>query len=70
LKINKTLISYFSAHFSSHNQILESIFQFIFHYTIRKIIYFSGIYFSEIYFLKKIIFQQTNRAWVKVYQLD
>jgi len=45
---NKTLISYFPAHFPWHNQTLENVFQLIFHYTTkyRKIIHFSkGNYF-------------------------
>jgi hypothetical protein len=48
LEKTKTLISCFSAHFSWYNQILKSIFQFIFYYTIKhkKIIHFSEIYFS------------------------
>ena len=64
LKKNKTLISYFPAHFPWHNQTLENVFQLIFHYTIKywKIIYFPGIYFSKIYFFKKTIFQQINRT--------
>ena len=42
LEKNKTLISYFPAHFPWHNQTLESVFQLIFHYTTkhRKIIHF------------------------------
>jgi len=49
LKKNKTLLSYFLAHFSWHNQILKSVFQLIFHYTTkhRKIIHFPGIHFSK-----------------------
>jgi len=50
------------AHFQWHNQILEIVFQLIFHYTTkhRKIIHFSGIHFS-----KKTTFQQTNRVLVR-----
>ena len=49
LEKNKTLMSYFSAYFSWHNQTLESVFQFIFHYTTkhRKIIHFPGIYVTK-----------------------
>jgi hypothetical protein len=59
LEKNKTLISYFPAHFSWHNQTLESVFQLIFHYTTKhwKIIHFPGIHFP-----KKTTFQQTNGA--------
>ena len=34
-KIIKILISYFSTHFSSHSQILKSVFQFIFNNTVK-----------------------------------
>jgi len=46
---NKTLISYFPAHFPWHNQTLESVFQLIFHYTTKhqKIIHFPGIHFPK-----------------------
>jgi hypothetical protein len=49
LEKNKTLISYFPAHFSWHNQTLESVFQLIFHYTTKhwKIIHFPGIHFPK-----------------------
>jgi len=64
LEKNKTLISYFSAHFPWHNQTLEIVFQLIFHYTTkhRKIIHFLEIHFPGIHFPKKITFQQINRA--------
>ena len=57
MKKNKTLISYFPAHFPWHNQILKSVFQLIFYYTIKyqKIIHFLKIYFLKIYFSKKKI---------------
>jgi len=49
LEKNKILISYFPAHFPWYNQILESVFQLIFHYTTKhqKIIHFSGIHFPK-----------------------
>jgi len=49
LKKNKILISYFPAHFSWYNQILENIFQFIFHCTTKhyKIIHFLKNLFSS-----------------------
>jgi len=63
LEKNKTLISYFSAHFSWHNQTLENIFQLIFHYTTkhRKI-----IQFSRIHFLKRNGFRTINEVLVRV----
>jgi hypothetical protein len=66
LEKNKTLISYFPVHFPWHNQKLENVFQFIFHYTTKhqKIIHFPEIY------LKKTTFQQTNRGLVKKWGAD
>jgi len=49
LEKNKTLISYFPAHFPWHNQTLENVFQLIFYYTTKhpKIIHFPGIHFPK-----------------------
>ena len=54
LEKNKTLLSYFPAHFLQHNQILKNIFQLIFYYTTK---HQKIIYFFKIYFFKKTIFQ-------------
>jgi len=50
------LISYFPAHFPWHNQILENVFQLIFHYTTkhRKIL-FRNLFFPEFTFQKKLL---------------
>jgi len=63
LEKNKTLISYFSAHFPWHNQILENVFQLIFHYTTkhRKILFRNSLS-PEFTFQKETTFQQTNGA--------
>jgi len=67
LKKNKTL-AHFPAYFLLHNQILESVFQLIFHYTTkhRKIIHFSGIHFPEIHFPKENYFP-ANKWGLKQY---
>ena len=55
LKKNKILISCFLAYFSWNNQILENIFQFIFHCNInhQKIFSFNRIYLLKIHFSNK-----------------
>jgi len=64
LEKNKTLISYFLAHFSWHNQTLESVFQLISHYITKhqKRIHFPGIYFHKIHFLKENYFPANKQG--------
>ena len=64
LEKNKILINYFPVYFSWRNQILENIFQFIFHYTTnyQKIINFPEIYFFRIHFPKKNYFPPNKRS--------
>ena len=55
INLKKILISYFSAHFPWHNQILENVFQLIFHDTTK---HHKIIHFLEIHFFKKTVFQK------------